>query len=284
MTKSGVSRGRGPRVREDELERMLALYKEGKSFDAIAKDTGRHWQTVRKYTIDALKDRQGNELRKEAFRDALAGHYRDLVQVLDYLPGESSLPQPGEYRAAYRKWQPPALDRRARLLLQGLKEGHARDSAIWSWWESWNEDRQAYAKGLDPLDRRVNNESKLLGESSAGTLIIEPLKAMLMERGTSLASGSPRYDPSMLEVRPSSKANTDELWLGQSFLLGEGKPLNDLLKELKRSMGDMSQWPEVKELTRIYVRLADTGDRIAEEVEVLRLRRVFPGRCRLCPV
>lgn len=69
MVKKSLSRGRGPRIREEELEQMIPLYLEGKSYKAIGQEVGRHWQTVRKYVIKALQEREGRELRREALKE-----------------------------------------------------------------------------------------------------------------------------------------------------------------------------------------------------------------------
>jgi hypothetical protein len=49
-------------------------------------------------------------------------------------------------------------------------------------------------------------------------------------------------------------------------------------------MVDMGKWEEIQGLARLYRQMEETKDKMEEEVEVLSLRRAFPGRCRLCPV
>jgi hypothetical protein len=44
------------------------------------------------------------------------------------------------------------------------------------------------------------------------------------------------------------------------------------------------RWSEAKEMAKLYAQLTELRPKVEEEIEVLSLRRAFPGRCRLCPV
>jgi hypothetical protein len=283
------SRGRGPRVREDELEQMVALYLEGKSFKAISVEVGRHWQTVRKYTIKALQEREGKELRRDALKDALNGHFKDLVSALDSLGKMLQLPEQ-VWREPTNGWQAPVPERRNRLLLQALRDSHVRESPLWSWWDSWNKMREAYDRALLPLQKKLTGELTKLHRSypKASFELTDDLTEILLTRSVSIAQGRALYDPSMLGVNPSTRKDgereVEELWLGQSTRLATGQNMAELKERLSNLMENMGEWEEVQELARHYRQMAETRDLIEEEVEVLSLRRAFPGHCRLCPI
>jgi hypothetical protein len=111
---------------------------------------------------------------------------------------------------------------------------------------------------------------------------------MLLTRGASLAQGGELYDPSMLRVDPSTdnegERNVDELMLARSTLLATGQNMAKPKERMSELMEDMREWAEVKELARLYRQMADTREMMEEEIEVLSLRRAFPGHCRLCPI
>jgi hypothetical protein len=290
MAKKGLSSGgRGPRVREDELEKMAALYLEGKSFKAIAEAVGRHWQTVKKYTVKALQEREGKELRRDALKEALTGHFQDLVGALNSLSELLQLPRE-VWQESPEGWQHPVPDRRNRLLLQALQESHARESPLWSWWDRWNQARGAYDKALLPLRQNLTGELTKLHRPypEASFELTDDLTGMLLKRSVSLAQGGRLYDPSMLTVRPSAdkegQRHVEELWLAGSTRLAIGQNMAQLKGRIAKLMEDMKEWAEVQELAKLYRQMADTGDSIEEEVEVLSLRRAFPGHCRLCPI
>jgi hypothetical protein len=288
MARKNTPRGRGPRVRDDELDRMVALYLEGKSFDYIAREVGRHWQTVRKYTIKSLQEREGRELRREALKQALIYHYEDLVRALGAFRELLIMPEIGVYRMAL-EWQPLAPDRRSGLLLQALRDSHAKESPLWSWWDDWNRAGQSYVAALGALKVRVaagiKNVEKLCEEDSC--TLNDELAEMLYRRAAAAAQGTRLYDPSMLQVRqsagPPNQACQQELWLGNSTRLAQGRTITRLEEHVSELM-DVSEWKEVKELARLYDQMKNIGDKMAEEIEVLSLRRAFPGHCRLCPV
>ncbi len=118
--------------------------------------------------------------------------------------------------------------------------------------------------------------------------LTDDLTGMLLKRSVSLAQGGGLYDPSMLTVRPSAdkegKRQVEELWLAQSTRLAIGQNMAGLKERVAKLMEDMKEWEEIQELAKLYRQMADTGGSIEEEVEVLSLRRAFPGHCRLCPV
>ena len=118
--------------------------------------------------------------------------------------------------------------------------------------------------------------------------LTDDLTGIILKRGVSLAQGGELYDPSMLTVRPSAdkqgKREVGELWLAQSTPLSRGQNMAKLKERAAKLMEDMREWEEVQELARLYRQMADTRDKIEEEVEVLSLKRAFPGHCRLCPV
>lgn len=290
MTQKRLSRGgRGPRLREEEVEKMVALYLEGKSFKAIGQEVGRHWQTVRKYAIKALQEREGRELRREALKGALVDHFQDLVHALGSLGELLDMPEVLR-RELPHGWRPSTPERRNRLLLQALRDSHVRESPLWSWWDSWNQAREAYDKALSALRQRVMGEIARLEKSYPRVSLTstEALAEVLFYRGGSIAQGASLHDPSMLQVRPlvgqQGKRDGEELWLGESTRLAAGQDIARLRKQVSELMGDMGKWEEIQGLARLYRQMAETKDKMEEEVEVLSLRRAFPGRCRLCPV
>jgi len=290
MTQKRLSRGgRGPRLREEEVEKMVALYLEGKSFKAIGQEVGRHWQTVRKYAIKALQEREGRELRREALRGALVDHFQDLVHALGSLGELLDMPEVLR-RELPHGWRPPTPERRNRLLLQALRDSHVRESPLWSWWDNWNQAREAYDKALSALRQRVMGEIARLEKSYLRVSLTstEALAEVLFYRGGSIAQGASLYDPSMLQVRPlvdqQGKRDGEELWLGESTRLAAGQDIARLRGQVSELMVDMGKWEEIQGLARLYRQMEETKDKMEEEVEVLSLRRAFPGRCRLCPV
>jgi hypothetical protein len=284
VRKSVSSRGRRPG--QEEVERMVVLYLQGKAFKAIAKETGRHWQTVRKYTVAALQEREGKEVRQGALKEALAGHFQDLVGALGSLPGLLDMPV-ARVKEPAQVWRPPSPGRRERLLLQALRDSHAKESPLWSWWDSWNQTREAYEKALTPLRKRIAREMARMG-APPGVSLADGLPPVVLVRGRSIADGFPLYDPDMLQVRlpgdREASVDREELWLGQSTRLAGGEGMDKLRQQLADLMRGMEKWQETKELARLHAQLSELNAEIEEEVEVLSLRRAFPRHCRLCPV
>lgn len=288
MGKKPLSRGRGLKIRQDEIDRMVSLYLEGKSFEAIGKETGRHWQTAQKYTLQALKERPNQELRREALKEALSAHFQDLIKALASLIQLLQLPDEDNWNI--REWQPPVPDRRNRLLLEALKVSHAQESPLWDLCDIWNDERIRYQKSLDNLRGKVDNELQALENKLAGSgiKVADRFTEILVKRGISLAKGHPIYNPSMLNVKlnvtEESGDAQETLLLGANTQLASAKDMGDVLPKASTIMTEMQHWIEVKSLHTNFEKMVEIQDGIEEEVEVLSLKRAFPGRCRVCPV
>ena len=142
---------------------------------------------------------------------------------------------------------------------------------------------------MSTLWEKVGKKTGRLKRSNTGSATItEDLPQLLFQRAVSIARGSAMYDTDMLQVRPAGAAQGETsrvtLWLGQSSILAEGADVAELLTQVTRTMKDMSDWDEVQALAEIYLQMVGLKDKIEEEIEVLSLRKAFPGHCRLCPV
>ena len=258
---------------------MVALYLQGKSFKAIAKETGRHWQTARKYTVAALQEREGREVRQGALKEALVGHFKDLAGALGSLQG--LLVMPG-LDLGPALWARESTERRDRLLLQALRDSHAKESPLWGWWDRWVETREVYDKALAPLGKRIVREKARLG--GPGVSLTEAVDLVLSRQALFKVQGVSGYTPGTLQVCPHPEVpDREQLRLGRD-VLAEGMQMEDIRVRLLDLAKGLGRWPEVRELLRLYAQLSELKAEIEEEVEVLSLRRAFPGRCRLCPV
>lgn len=291
MVKKHVSRGRGPRIREDEVERMTGLYLEGKTFEAIGREVGRHWQTVRKYIIKDLQERPGAELRREALKDALVGHFQDLVTALRSVVNLVQLPDEDSWeKKEFEGWQARIPDIRTRILLDALREGHAEESPLWSLLDTWNSYLREDEENTTALRGKVEQSISSLIETDPDrkATTTEYLALVLFRRVTSIARGKPINDPSLLKIKKNVPQNEglklDEIWLGSSTHLATGERMDELKKSLAELMESSEKWAEIGTLHGLLQKMAETKDKIEMEVEVLSLKRAFPGRCRVCPI
>ncbi len=283
MAKKVKRKGRGPRITDSELDQMLALYNEGKSFLTIAKKIKRNPQTVRKYTLIALRERSAQDLHREVLKESLLEHYRDMINALGTMmeelemPGAADLANDGAPVATV-----PNI--RTRLLTEGLREGHIKESPLWAWWDSWTEARRDFGQKVTTLTVNVADALDDLGRSFPKVKLEKIVHRVMAENAISSAMGTPRYSGSQLRVIPSRLGEGEEIWLGDNVMLASGPGMAKLKGRLEALLNDISEWREIKALAGIHETMVSLKGKIEEEVEVLRLRRAFPGHCRLCPV
>lgn len=281
MAKS-MSRGQGPRIRGDELEQMLQLYSEGKSLKAIARITHRHSQAVRKYVLKELKEQEGKDARKEALKSALTKHFQDMVDALDIMRKLLVLPVSSLPPSEQANWPPGGLDRRNNLLLVALRQDHTSASPLWGLWEKWCQEGKPYAYAFSQLPQEVDGALEDLQRLYGDSILVENLRPVLLKKAQTVDQGSEGYLASLLEVKPGDESGGD-LWLGNSAHLTAGRG-EEMKQELTRMFLEMAGWSHVREAVDSLKKLMIIKDKMEDEIEILSLRRAFPGRCRLCPV
>ena len=279
----GRVKPRGPKVREKEIERMLELFDQGKSFKEIAKQVERHWQTVEKYVREALATRRAETIRREALKEALVSHFMTLVGFLQELKARFVLPSPEEgAMLSVGHLDPDELSLRERLLFEGLRYGHATGSPLWRWIEEWKEAADTFASAQESLRKKTSQEASKGAKKNPTVSLSEAFERSL---SNDVMRGALGWVPQFSDVLRLNDSG-DELWVGQSMRLAQAPrsggvtSAQDLyLAILKAAPG----WSESGNVRQNYANLLTLRTKMVEEMEVLTMRGAFPGRCRLCP-
>ena len=247
---------RKPAVRQEMRRQWFQRYEEdGESALHIAQTDGYDVRTVRKQIELERQEREGKEAKTLVLRDALEKHYADLCAFAKKL--ESQLGSERNMLATLRQ------DR----MWSALRE-HQRRSVLWKKFERWEQLRDDIARLDRELEKLLGGHIELQLKSvalSANPGFDERLFSALIPHIKEAARGQRDLQSFDLEKIPES-ANPDiaELVRGVLKIATTWKPYNDL--------GRVSS-----ELRRVHRILSD-------ELAIIILRRVVPGRCRYCPV
>lgn len=303
---SRKARKRSRITREMEQE-MIRLRGQRKSITDIAESLGIHRQTVRTH----LKERKdvilADEAKKQVLVEALREHFKDLSDVLekgvkkrlapsiqrDYEMNVIGISTREILAAPIGKWVPALAGEWKRMyewssreahLLNALRE-HTRDSSLWYWWDKWQKEVKPYR------DAGWKLRSLLLG-MSVSCLGFEPSGYLRDTHEWSLGcgllgtSGEP-YEEENVTV----KFEHGNIILGHSGIKFKGDEARySCLARILEEVKNLPEWSQLESETAKLkekdkqVELWEIHSRINSELEILVLKRAFPGRCHLCPI
>jgi len=262
-----------PQLRRDWLRRQE---EEGLSAPKIATVDGFDVRTVRNNIEIAREERERREARSVVLRNAMEKHYDDLgifARKLDsHITGETS-------SLLLLKEDP---------MWTALRE-HMPRSSLWrnlGRQEILREEVREVEKGLRrQLDSLVRNRAQLPfsvthGELGLNTGIIDLLSSHFMFT----ARGEPGLDK-----RADFRLNAvdDETTSMEYGDFSIGKVPNERVDDVKHLvidlMNDVTSWEEHGAIGNLFARLDRVKRELHDELLVIILRRVVPGRCRYCP-
>ncbi|MFC1919216.1 hypothetical protein ACFLWX_00285 [Chloroflexota bacterium] len=269
-------RGRKP-VLPHEQKEMIELYKDGFTLKEVGRKVGRHYQTVEKYVRKHLAEEEGQYVHREALREALMRHFGDMVATLESL--QKQLVIPGKDVSGYKFTEDPRRGREA-LLINELRQVHASDSELWSLWDSWeSEVRDFVYKWTDVRERldRDLRDTERYPQLDVAYLEESCKEVILNCVWTVVQSGEQTLGDNFV-------IKDGGLWWGTWTRLSDGGEPEVARELVLLLITELSESEEVVGMNKLNMTLRRLSDSIREEIDILVLRRVFPGRCRLCPV
>jgi len=260
--------------RSERRDWLRRLEEEGQSVSELAKTVGYDVRTVKKQTEMAHQEREGREARFFVLRQALEKHYTDLLSLAEKLDSgitQSSLPMGIK---SDRMWA-------------ALHE-HLPRSPLW--------------KLIDKMER-LNDEVRDIEKSAELRLLEKVTKESPFKVVSRPGVPEPGlYDKALIGAMnyhlhanpPCELLNIDTSSISESLttVKCEGFPCAvvpldqvDKAKEfIAGLMTEVCQWPEYEELKRVLSQRANVTEAMGDELAIIILRRVIPGRCKYCPV
>ena len=263
-----------PELRRDWLRRHE---EESESPPEIAKKDGYDVRTVRKQLEIERQERERREARSIVLRQAMEMHYADLctfAQKLDsYITGDTG-------SLSMVKSEP---------MWSALRE-HVPRSPLWMnlgrWETAWEEVRRADSELTRQLETLVRSRAPLKfrvrrGELGLSTGIVDMLSAHFKFTAQG-ESGLDKRTDFKLDVADQGTTLID---YGPYTI---GKVPNERVGEVKKLvldlMSEVINREEHDGMSRLLARLERVKRELHDELLVIILRRIVPGRCRYCPL
>ena len=274
MTKRIRKPAVNPEMRRNWLKRSE---ENGESAPQIANTDGFDVRTVRKQIEAERQERERREARSVVLRQALEGHYEDLCGLAQKI--DSALAGDGANLPTLRN------DR----LWSALRE-HLPRSIMWKYLDRW----QRLQGEITQSEGRLEEKLRQLGKERLPVKfpvaphevgITTDIIWAFSSHSRAVAEGKPGIDLSTdFNTRPGDERTTG-VSLGEVLI---GRIPDNQVAKVKEVLGhllqDVTTLPEHDDVRRHLdeqrrVRLA-----LDDELAVVMLKRIVPGRCRYCPL
>jgi hypothetical protein len=267
-----------PEVRRDWLRRNE---EDGESPPQIAAKDKFDIRTVRKQIDLAKQEREAREARSVVLRNALERHYDDLRKFAEKLNSEIS--GAGDVPAS------PDDD-----LMEAALRQHIPRSPIWGYMSKRQNLQQRADEEQQKLEmvteESVKADRRLTPLIDAGLDGIVPgTIAVLVAEAKQWSHGNTGYslkDSLVMEPAGEGLVNPRFGFSHMGIMEVEHseryvKIVHDVLEDLESRLRD---WEDYRNLEKTVAEIGRLGRKLREELAVVRLRRIVPGRCKYCPL
>jgi len=262
-----------PELRRKWLKR---LEEDGESPPQIAAADGFDVRTVRKQIEQARQEREVREARSMVLRNAMESHYHDLCQFAQSLTLEISADKAVSLLRDEPMWS-------------ALRE-HMPRSPMWKKLGKWDSVLEEIDKLRDDVRKQlkgeVESDSRLSEIIAAGENAgIPGIVAALDFQGESWAQGSRGLD--IKEYFKVESAGEEFVYVSSgAFSMGKVKqehaaPIEKVLIDFESKV---TSWEQYEKMRGLFTELQRLKVGLRDELTVIILRKIVPGRCKYCPM
>lgn len=250
--------GKKPPIEPGKRRDWFRRHEEGESAQQIAKAVGYDVRTVRKQIDLEDQERERKEARSLVLRKALEDHYADLCAFAQ--KSDSQLSND-------RNTLPMLKDDR---MWSALRE-HLPRSVIWKSFERWEE----------LLSEKAQLEQKLNG--IVGHQIESRAKHNFTKSYQDIGLSRRMIEAISAHIRDAALGQPESVKNFDFYKISEDEE-SDAVKLVKDMLDEASTWKEFDDLSRLWGEFQRVQRILRDELAVITLRRVVPGRCRYCPI
>ncbi|MDP2719283.1 MAG: hypothetical protein Q8P44_05585 [Dehalococcoidia bacterium] len=277
-----AKRTKKPSILPEQRWNWLRRSEAGESAPQIAQKDFCDVRTVRIHIEKAKQERELKDARATVLRTALERHYEDLCNFaarLDPLSIRSFISPP-----------PPAEDE----VMEAALRQHLPRSPIWNYLASTRnlqrENAEIMMNVKQKIEKAVRAERRLAPLLSAGLSEVVPgiINALNYQVGQWSIGGSGLTLEDNLLIEPAGQGK-GQLCYGSSRMAtvkreDAKKYLRPLRKIIDSLEHDITSWEEYGKLRKTNEEIGRLDRKLHEELLIIKLRRIVPGRCRYCPL
>lgn len=268
-----AKRTKKPAVELEKRQNWLKRYEEGESPPHIAEKDGFDVRTVRTHIDLAKQEREVKEARTMVLRNALELHYRDLCEYAE------TLSSPNLVGSA-------TTSTREEYIHSALRQ-HLPRSPIWNYIKQMDTlNQQVYQlsqQAAEKLEKMVGSDLQLSSRPDIKEIATPGIIAALEFQLDKWVQGLPGLTiDRMFEQSAGALIN---LHYGVFHLGNMNKEEVKLIRKVVVNLEpQIREMEEYSKLEKLYADLKRVENGLKDELAVITLRRIVPGRCRYCPL
>jgi hypothetical protein len=266
-----------PTVKPEQRQDWLLRYEAGESPPKIAEKDSFDVRTVRRHIEQAKQEKEVREARLIVLRSALENHYADFCRFAERI----------EVQIAREEKLPFSL--REDRLWSALKQ-HLPRSPLWSYLNKWDELHEELVGLEEDIIRRFTEmlelDPRLREISPEGVKSVIPgVTAALAHQMKSWAKGSKGLTlDNDFHVQPTGHALINVSY-GSIFMNNvierDVKVIKDIIRDLESKVTNLEEY---RKLQKLFGELERLKRNVRDELAIITMRRVVPGRCKYCPI
>ena len=271
-----MRRTKKPAVRPETRLEWLKRHERGETPPQIAETDGFDVRTVRKHVELARLERDVRQARTEVLRNALEGHYGDLLDTVRSIENQVF----GESQVSLEKGVP---------LMSGLRQ-HMPRSPLWENLRKWNRALTEWAELEGMIRNNVQREIEADGRlndvvSQGANGVIPAVVDVLVHQVKIWARGREglKIDGD-IHLEKTSEGRVRMRYGFSHFGELEVSYVEIIRAVLIYFESELRNRPEFLGMEKLGSRLGRLKKGIAEILTVVLLRRIVPGRCKYCPL
>jgi hypothetical protein len=266
-----------PHITPEQRREWLKRHDQGEKPPKIADTDDVDVRTVRLHLNKALEEREIKEARSTVLRNALEGHYGDLRHFAERLDSQIA-------------GQPPVSPSTRDDYLQASLRQHLPRSPIWRYLARWDILHQKISQIKPEIERKlekeVKSDTRLDPVVSAGeTMVIPGIVTALVSQTEQWVQGFSGLNCDDNLISEPAEEGFVNLRYG-AWQMGKVKQehvaiTREVLEDFKPRI---IQWGEYDDLEKSQAELKRVRKNLRDELAVIILRRIVPGKCKYCPL
>lgn len=277
-----VKRIKKPPIKPEQRRDWLRRHEEdGESPPQIAAKDGFDIRTVRKQIELAKQERESREARTLVLRNALEKHYDDLRKFAERLNSEI--------------WEMPRVESSPDDdLMEAALRQHLPRSPMWGYLSKRQNLRQTAEEQKVKLNKAIEDAVKAdrrlttLTESGLQEVVVGVVAVLVFEAEQWLNGNTRHSLKDSLVCEPAGEGLVNPRFAFSHMGIMEERLAKTHMPTVRNALADLeSRVKDLDDYHNAEKTVAETArlhGKLREELAIIRLRRIVPGRCKYCPI
>jgi len=267
-----------PPVKPELRDEWLKRYESGVSPPKIAEADDFDVRTVRRQIEKAKQEREVKDARTTVLRSALERHYADLCEFAEkvdaVITGEGIISPELKHD---RMWA-------------ALRQ-HVPRYPLWNYLVTWDNIQQETnvlkAEVKERLERELGRDARLneIPDTNRGTVVYGCTAALTFQIEQWSQGRSGINIIGNFKVKPTKEKDVSNIEYGAFHIDNIDSHYVQTVEGILTNWESMvKDWEEYAAMEKLFKKLLTTKSKLRDELAVIILRRIVPGRCKYCPL